>query len=309
VFRSAGNLNIQGAKGFPVEFVGENKLWTGNAINTLWETAGSWQNPSSLTMTFVEARNIRGVFTALNQGQSVVISDSIFEGSKGSNLLRPLYMWLTNCAVCKFERNSFESLPAFKLRSESIWNGSAYIPSDLVVRDNLFIGNSTTAMSSSKAGKYGEWILANKLDNFSGNSFVDFKSAVLAQEDETVPWYINGNYFNGLTAAQAQNFISQGLVSGAIVQSVLTSPSATAPVKPSVPGTAPTPTPTAKPAPKPIKYKNCTELNKVYPGGVSKSGSSINKGGKIRLTQVVNIKVYDLNKALDRDKDGLACER
>lgn len=66
---------------------------------------------------------------------------------------------------------------------------------------------------------------------------------------------------------------------------------------------------TTPPAPKPVKYKNCTELNKVYPGGVAKSASSSNKGGKIRFVQVVNAKVYDLNKSLDRDKDGLACER
>lgn len=70
----------------------------------------------------------------------------------------------------------------------------------------------------------------------------------------------------------------------------------------------PVSTPTS-PIPKPVKYKNCTALNKVYPGGVAKSSSSTNKGGKIRLAQVVNAKLYDLNKSLDRDKDGLACER
>ncbi|MEN9953962.1 MAG: hypothetical protein RL028_564 [Actinomycetota bacterium] len=75
------------------------------------------------------------------------------------------------------------------------------------------------------------------------------------------------------------------------------------------PTPTPTPTKTASPAPKPVKYKNCTALNAVYPEGVAKSASSKNKGGKIRLKQVVNAKVYELNKALDRDKDGLACER
>lgn len=79
----------------------------------------------------------------------------------------------------------------------------------------------------------------------------------------------------------------------------------------SVPQPTPTftPAPTAQPAPKPVKYKNCTALNVVYPGGVAKSASSKNKGGKIRLEQVVNSKVYELNKSLDRDKDRLACER
>lgn len=96
-------------------------------------------------------------------------------------------------------------------------------------------------------------------------------------------------------------------------------PPQSAPAFASVPQPTPTATPSptatpppaeaAKPAPKPVKYKNCAALNKVYPGGVAKSSSSKNTGGKIRLKQIVNAKVYDLNKSLDRDKDGLACER
>lgn len=66
-----------------------------------------------------------------------------------------------------------------------------------------------------------------------------------------------------------------------------------------------------KPAiePKPTKYKNCTALQKVYAGGVALSSKSVNKGGKIKLKPTVNSKVYNLNKSLDRDKDGLACEK
>jgi hypothetical protein len=71
----------------------------------------------------------------------------------------------------------------------------------------------------------------------------------------------------------------------------------------------PAPTDKPKPAPKLVKYKNCSALNDVYPGGVAKSSTSKNRGGKIRLEQVVNAKLYELNKSLDRDKDGLACER
>ena len=77
----------------------------------------------------------------------------------------------------------------------------------------------------------------------------------------------------------------------------------------------PTPTPPATPTPTPpatpvsVKYKNCAALNKVYPGGVAKAITSRNKGGKIRRQQVVNVEVYRMNKSLDRDKDGLVCER
>ncbi len=84
-------------------------------------------------------------------------------------------------------------------------------------------------------------------------------------------------------------------------------------VREKAPTPAPTPTPTpsntAKPAPKPIKYKNCAALQKAYAGGVALSSKSVNKGGKIKLKPTVNAKVYNLNKSLDRDKDGLACER
>lgn len=75
------------------------------------------------------------------------------------------------------------------------------------------------------------------------------------------------------------------------------------------PAPSPAPSKTAKPAPKPIKYKNCAALQKVYAGGVALSSKSVNKGGKIKLKPTVNAKVYNLNKSLDRDKDGLACER
>lgn len=56
------------------------------------------------------------------------------------------------------------------------------------------------------------------------------------------------------------------------------------------------------------KFSNCTDLNKVYPGGVAKSSKSVNKGGKIKKTPTVNAKVYAENSSKDRDKDGIACE-
>lgn len=59
----------------------------------------------------------------------------------------------------------------------------------------------------------------------------------------------------------------------------------------------------------PRKYKNCGDLNKVYKGGVARSSKSVNSGSKLKQKPVVNAKVYELNKSLDRDKDGLVCER
>lgn len=56
-------------------------------------------------------------------------------------------------------------------------------------------------------------------------------------------------------------------------------------------------------------YKNCTELNKDYKGGVAKSASVKNKGGKTRYKPYVSKELYKANEKKDRDKDGIACER
>ncbi|WP_245592256.1 excalibur calcium-binding domain-containing protein [Ectobacillus panaciterrae] len=58
-----------------------------------------------------------------------------------------------------------------------------------------------------------------------------------------------------------------------------------------------------------LTYKNCTELNKDYKGGVARSSSAKNKGGKTYYKPFVSKELYDANKQLDRDKDLIACER
>ena len=56
-------------------------------------------------------------------------------------------------------------------------------------------------------------------------------------------------------------------------------------------------------------YKNCTELNKDYKGGVARSSSVKNKGGKTKYKPFVSQALYDSNKKSDRDKDLIACEK
>ena len=55
-------------------------------------------------------------------------------------------------------------------------------------------------------------------------------------------------------------------------------------------------------------FKNCTELNKVYPGGVALPGA-VNSGGSTKLTPKYNKALYLANQKSDRDKDGIACEK
>lgn len=65
-------------------------------------------------------------------------------------------------------------------------------------------------------------------------------------------------------------------------------------------------------------YKNCTELNKVYPHGVGKSGARDKTSGKPVTNFRVNSAAYSYNdgvnrrfgeRDLDRDNDGIACEK
>jgi hypothetical protein len=65
-------------------------------------------------------------------------------------------------------------------------------------------------------------------------------------------------------------------------------------------------------APKRIPaYKNCTQLTKVYKHGIGKKGArdKVASGKKPVTTFLVNDQGYTANKKLDRDKDGIACEK
>lgn len=55
-------------------------------------------------------------------------------------------------------------------------------------------------------------------------------------------------------------------------------------------------------------FKNCTELNKVYPGGVALPGA-FNSGGVTKKEPKFDKALYIANRKSDRDKDGIACEK
>ena len=62
-------------------------------------------------------------------------------------------------------------------------------------------------------------------------------------------------------------------------------------------------------------YKNCTALNKKYKHGVGKSGAKDKVRGKSKPVKNFkkSTKIYNEamshNRGLDRDKDGIACEK
>lgn len=74
-------------------------------------------------------------------------------------------------------------------------------------------------------------------------------------------------------------------------------------------------------APKPKSYTSCAQLQKDYPHGVARSGAKDKVGAKAKPVTnfTVSTTVYGLNDGprnkktgeydLDRDNDGVACER
>jgi hypothetical protein len=55
-------------------------------------------------------------------------------------------------------------------------------------------------------------------------------------------------------------------------------------------------------------FANCTAMQKVFPGGVARPGA-VNKGGSTRYAPKFSRKLYNANQSMDRDRDGIACER
>lgn len=56
----------------------------------------------------------------------------------------------------------------------------------------------------------------------------------------------------------------------------------------------------------PTRYPNCTALNKVFKNGVARSAAATQG---LTYRPAVKKRVYLANTHLDRDKDGVACER
>ncbi|WP_172956091.1 excalibur calcium-binding domain-containing protein [Rhodoluna limnophila] len=57
------------------------------------------------------------------------------------------------------------------------------------------------------------------------------------------------------------------------------------------------------------KFKRCSDLNKVFKGGIAKSAAVVNINKHSRYSAYPSATAYSINKKLDTDKDGVACER
>ena len=59
----------------------------------------------------------------------------------------------------------------------------------------------------------------------------------------------------------------------------------------------------------PQHFANCTQLNARYHHGVGLPGARDHTTGRPVTTFSVNKALYTANKGLDRDRDGIACEK
>jgi hypothetical protein len=63
----------------------------------------------------------------------------------------------------------------------------------------------------------------------------------------------------------------------------------------------------------PLRWKNCTQVNKRYPHGVGRVGARDKTSGTpvttFRRSNLLYRTAMRYNRGLDRDKDGIACEK
>lgn len=81
-----------------------------------------------------------------------------------------------------------------------------------------------------------------------------------------------------------------------------------------VSASAPTAPPPAATAVAPVQvFRNCADLNAIYPGGVARVGVTGNTvSGSLRpfgITPLFDDALYEANRARDGDADGIACEK
>lgn len=73
------------------------------------------------------------------------------------------------------------------------------------------------------------------------------------------------------------------------------------------------PTGATRSAAMPALYKNCTALNQKYPHGLGKLNARDKSSGVPVTTFKRSTRLYNIangyNKGLDRDNDGIACEK
>lgn len=230
VFNLTGKVRLLGSRKEPIRIL--------NAY-VLFDKVGSYQTKSEVEMSHVIADNILGIFNDLEQGISVSIQDSNFRGrivrpdERQLKLKQPLYSWLTFLQGFILERNSFENIPGFYLES------FIHEPT-LTVKDNLFIGNSSSYIDTGNAGDMkGHWFKVRSIDTFTGNSFMDLLGPVIKKVTHPGPiiaernFRADGNFWGSSTLEVVRGWLDSDPATGALPQidNILNEPSTYTPTE------------------------------------------------------------------------------
>lgn len=304
-FQVGGKLTIGGN--------GKSSKIMGNAKSFIRMPAN--QQRSYVSIENVELSNVGE--TEVDGGTSFALKNSTIVGQS-------VLSFFYNSAISEVAGNRFffspkEESPGVNDNCKSFGLNISYPQSRVRIVNNTFSGGDGRASKDS----CDSWINhalneSQKVEvEYRGNAFNTGQGMI--GHFRSGATFVNTFFFSLPSGKTASDFVWDGADDLSLTGTVsfldnLTALPASSPgfYEPALtPAPAPTSTPpkTAKPAPKPIKYKNCAALQKVYPGGVALSARWVNKGARLKLTPAVNARVYNLNRTLDRDKDGLACER
>lgn len=299
LFWSLGSLELNGTESQKIQLVGQK----GSFLKLTNAPRGI-----SLKIQHVMFDSVGSLFEdipANTDSIAVSISDSDFHRT----------------IISSWYPSRFELVRNVFLDGSGVMLGYSYNPEaagsqPAMIRNNLFTGTpgATSIYGSSSLlmwvnvwAAYGGDVLVR------GNTFVPSKHIALnASVDGTID--ASGNYWQTTDPVEIQKYVLDKADSfdwknfikvGNPLQNTDTATPAAARFQ--IKSTSPAPNASTKPVAA-RKYANCTELRKVYKGGVARSSNWVNKGSRIKQFPTVSIKTYDLNKGLDRDRDGIVCE-
>ncbi len=206
------------------------------------------------------------------------------------------YIWYPLSFVA--ERNVFTNSPGFSIGFSA---GDRPAP---VFRNNLFLGKPKPTFG--KEYWIEAWASYDSTLDVNGNTFIGgpYTAITTGLDYDKTPLNARGNYWGTVDPLVINRMAMDRADALGLGTEIDTSGFLSAPDPLTPSGTRFVPL-----GPKPVKYRNCASLNRVYQGGVARDFAATNKGKKTRLTPTVNPRVFSLNRALDRDRDGIACER
>ncbi len=285
-----GSLNISGSIDQPIVIIG-----VGNGIRLSDSYNLKTDTPVSLRVahTKLERMNLD-----INKRGQYVIEDSSFESSDSMRVTPyGVGRYINDKYECQFanvsmQRNAFHNAPLYF---------QVQLCANLTFQDN-YLYSQGLGISLTKFRPVNEIepesVYKRNTFNFVGTSgVVRVASSGINEIDLT------GNYWKGTPEGMIPSIVDDGNdrrgTAILVVSPILMEPSINAPKS------------TSREALEKkalTKFKKCSDLKKFFPNGVTSIAGASLTGTSIRQIPFSSVKGYAANKALDKDKDKIACE-